>query len=286
MRLAEGSATVATVIEPAARHWVDAAAAGQFVTLHADTVGEVLQAVRERAIHAVLVSPTCVGPEQLERVASLVRGVPGIPTVAVLSRPRPGVSERLLEFGARGVRKLVDLSARDGWRRLRDLIAHPATPLASRILAQVLPALGDPAPDCRRFFEILVRLAPGVTTVRRFAQRLGVAPSTFMSRFFRARLPSPKRYLAATRLVYAAGLLEVRALSIADVAHRLEYSSPQSFSRHLKTARGLTASEFRECCPFSVTLEDFAARLIAPFRRTFGTFHPLNHRGGDLGQLW
>lgn len=280
------TATVATLVEPSERPWLDAAAGGRFVTLHANSVVEVLRTVRERPVHAVLVSPRCVEREQLERVARLVQGFPGVPTVAVLSRHDPSVSERLLELGAHGVRQLVDLSARDGWQRLRELIAHPATPLASQILAQVLPALGEAAPDCRRFFEVLVRLAPGTTTVRRLAGRLGVAPSTFMSRFFRAGLPSPKRYLAATRLVHAAGLLETRALSIADVAHRLEYSSPQSFGRHVRAVLGVTASEFRRRYPFHVALTDYADRLITPFRSTFGTFQPFGHRVEDHGQLW
>lgn len=286
MQLPDSAAIVATVIEPSERPWLDAAADGQFATLHADSVGEVLRAVRKRPVHAVLVAPQCVDPDQLDRLARLVRGFPGVPTVAVLSRHGAAVSERLLELGAHGVRRLVDLSARDGWRRLRELIAHPATPLAARILARVLPALGEPSRDCRHFFEVLVRLAPATPTVRRLADQLRVAPSTFMSRFFRAGLPSPKRYLAATRLLYAAALLETRALSIADVAYRLEYSSPQSFGRHVRSVLGITAGEFRRRVPFRTAVAGYTQRLIAPFRSTFGSFHPLNQRVGDHGHGW
>ncbi len=110
--------------------------------------------------------------------------------------------------------------------------------------------------------------------------------STFMSRFFRARLPSPKRYLAAVRLVYASGLLESPGLSIADVAYRLEYSSPQSFSRHLRTALGVTAGEFRGRYAFGVALDDFISRLIVPFRQRFRTFQPLDSGVGDHGHDW
>ena len=65
----------------------------------------------------------------------------------------------------------------------------------------------------------------------------------FLSRFLRAALPSPKRYLAATRLLYAAALLEIPGFSVADAAYRLEYSSPQSFGRHVRAILGATASE-------------------------------------------
>lgn len=277
---------VATVMEPGDRPRFDAAADGQFVTLHADSVGEVLRAVRERSVHAVLVSPRYVDAEQLDRVTRLVQAFPGVPTLAVVSRHDPAVSERLLELGARGVRRLVDLSGRDGWRRLRELVSHPATPLAAHILAVVLPALGDPTPESRRFFEVTIRIAPGITTVRALARRLGVNPSTFMSRFFRARLPSPKRYLAATRLVFAAGLLERRRCSIADVTHQLEYSSPQSFCRHVRSLLGVTAGEFRRRYTFDRALTEYTERLVAPFRSTFAVFHPLEQWAGDHGHFW
>jgi AraC-like DNA-binding protein len=209
-----------------------------------------------------------------------------VPTVAVLSRHDGRSSERLLELGACGVRRVVDLSHREGWRELRELVEDPASPTGSRILARTIPALGAPSPDCQYFFESLIRLAPGMTTVRKLASRLRVMPSTLMSRFFRAGIPSPKRYLAAVRLVYAAGLLETPGLSIADVSYRLEYSSPQSFGRHLRTALGVTAAEFRQRCSFDVSLTDFVARLIVPYRECFRHLRPLDNGVTDLGHVW
>ena len=107
------------------------------------------------------------------------------------------------------------------------------------------------------------------------AARLRLPASTLMSRFFRAGLPSPKRYLAGLRLVHAAALLETPGLSISDVAYRLEYSSPQSFGRHVRAGLGLTAREFRHRYPFDRALEDFVARLVKPFQTTLRTFRPL-----------
>jgi AraC-like DNA-binding protein len=252
---------VATVVEPPERSRLEAGANGGFAVIHSETLREALRTVRERPVNAVLVSPRCVGPDQLSNLTTLVRGFPGVPTVAVLSRHDAASSERLLHLGACGVARVLDLGVRDGWQRLRDLVAQPAAPTASLVLARVVPALGDASPSCRRYFQVLVQRAPAVTTVRALARQLGVGTSTFMSRFFRAGLPSPKRYLAAVRLVYAAGLLESPGLSIADVAYRLEYSSPQSFSRHL-------------------------ARLIVPYRQRLRTFHPLPIGVSDYGQDW
>lgn len=277
---------VATVVDPHERPRLDAAASGRFRSLHRDTVHEAIRAVRERPVNAVLLSPRRLSAAQMAGVATLVKGFPGVPAVAVLSEHDGLSSERLLEMGACGIRRAVDLSAREGWRELRELVADPASPTGSRILSEVIPALGTPTPDCQYFFEGLVRLAPGIATVRRLARRLGVTPSTLMSRFFRAELPSPKRYLAAVRLVYAAGLLATPGLSIADVAYRLEYSSPQSFGRHLRTVLGVTAVEFRRRFPFDVALEDLVARLIVPYRQRFSQFRPLDNGVTDPGYPW
>jgi AraC-like DNA-binding protein len=276
--------TVATVMEPTARSRLDAAGEGCFAAVHTESVSELIQAVRERPVHAVLISPSYLPADAFPRLASLVEGFPGVPAVAVVSRHGPTESARLLALGASGVRRMVDLSGRDGWRRLRELVGHPASPTAAAVLARVLPALGSPSPGSRTFFEVLIRLAPGTTTVRALARRLEIRPSTLMSRFFRAELPSPKRYLSWTRIVHAAALFEVRGLSVADVAYRLEYSSPQSFGRHLRAVIGMTASQFRRRSTFAGTLEEYCDRLITPFRITFRTFQPFNHDGiADLG---
>lgn len=272
---------VATVLHPLERPPLDAAAAGRFRPVHADTVREAIRVIRERSVHAVLLSPRHVTERQMGGVASLVRGFPGVPAVAVVSRHDGTASERLLELGACGVRRMVDLSDHHGWHVLREVVADPASPLGTAILSRTMSALEGVTPDSRRFFEVLIRVAPGVPTGRELARRLGVQPSTFMSRFFRARVPSPKRYLAAVRLVYAAGLLESSGLSIADVAYRLEYSSPQSFGRHVRTALGVTAAEYRRRYPFPVALEDFVARFITPYRSTFRRFCPLARGATD-----
>lgn len=278
--------TVATVLEPGVRARLDAAAQGYFAAVHADTLPQAIRAVRERPVHAVLLSPAAVGREQLRAVDALVRGFPGVPAVAVVTRHDAASAQRLLELGACGVRRLVDLSGREGWQRLRELVAEPVSPTGALILGAVIPALGDVPPDCRRFFEVMARLAPRIPSGRALARQFKVRPSTFMSRFFRCGLPSPKRYLSATRLLHAAALFEVNGLSIADVAYRLDYSSPQSFGRHVGAVVGLTAGEFRRRYTLSLALDDYTTRLIVPFRAVFRTFHPLDHWVAETGQGW
>jgi AraC-like DNA-binding protein len=274
----ERSPTVATVLLPAERTRVDAAGSGCFAVVHRDSVPDALRVVRERGVDAVLLSVHRCAPDQVASVGHLVRDFPGIPTVALVSQHDPDATDMLLRFGASGVRQVVDVTAPGGWHRLRQLVGEPASRGVARIQRPLLEALADAPPDARLLLEVMIRLAPTTPTVRRLASRLHVRPSTLMSRFARAGLPSPKNYLAAVRLLHAALLFEEPGLSIADVAYRLEYSSPQSFGRHLRSMLGITSGEFRRRFPFAVAVERFVQLMLVPYLDAWRVFHPLAGR--------
>jgi AraC-like DNA-binding protein len=267
--------TVAAVLTPGERQRVDAAGNGVFAVVHRDSVPDAVRVVRERSVDAVLVSVHRCEPEQIAAVGRLVRDFPGIPTVALLSHHNAGASEMLLRLGASGVRQVVDVTVPAGWSQLRQVVGQPATRAVSRIQGPILEALGEAPPDARLFVEVMVRLAPEIPTVRKLADRVHVRPSTLMSRFSRAGLPSPKNYLAAVRLLHAAHLFEAGGLSVADVSYRLEYSSPQSFGRHVRTMLGITSSEFRQRFPFPLALDRFIALMLMPYQKIWLGFHPL-----------
>lgn len=273
--LAQPSPTIAAVLLPGERSRVDAAGNGCFSVVHRDSITDALRVVRERPVDAVLVSVHRCAPEQVEVLAHLVRDFPAIPMVALVSQHDAGATEMLLRLGATGVRQVVDVTSPTGWSRLRQVVGQPATRAVARIQGPILDALAHAPPDARLFMEAVIRLAPETPTVRRLADRLFVRPSTLMSRFVRSGLPSPKNYLAAIRLLHAALLFETSGLSVADVAYRLEYSSPQSFGRHLRAMLGITASEFRNRYPFPAALRGFVDRLLQPYHSIWATFHPL-----------
>jgi AraC-like DNA-binding protein len=272
---AEVSPTIATVLLPVERPRVDAAGSGCFAVLHRDSIPDAVRMVRERPIDAVLVSVHRCGPDQVEVLGHLVREFPGIPTVALVSHHDPGATEMLLRLGASGVRQVVDVTSPTGWSRLRQIVGQPATRAVARIQGPILDALSEAPADARLFLEALIRLAPDTPTVATLSQRLYVRPSTLMSRFARAGLPSPKNYLAAIRLLHASYLFETAGLSVADVSYRLEYSSPQSFGRHLRAMLGLTALEFRRRYPFNRALARFVELMVDPYIPVWRTFHPI-----------
>ena len=270
-----GSPTIATVLLPVERARVDAAGSGCFAVVHRDSIPDAVRIVRERPVDAVLVSVHRCAPEQVEALGHLVREFPGIPTVALLSQHDPSATEMLLRLGASGVRQVIDVTSPTGWSRLRQVVGQPATRAVARIQGPILEALTDAPADARLFVEALIRLAPDTPTVSNLSQRLYVRPSTLMSRFARAGLPSPKNYLAAIRLLHAAYLFEAAGLSVADVSYRLEYSSPQSFGRHLRAMLGLTALEFRRRFPFPAALSRFVEVMVTPYLGIWRTFHPV-----------
>jgi AraC-like DNA-binding protein len=226
-------------------------------------------------VDAVLVSVHQCGASQLDALGSLVRGFPGIPTVALVSRHDAQGSAALLHLGATGVRQVIDVTGPDGWHRLRQLLGQPVTRDAARIQGPVLAALGEVPPDARLFFEVLIRFAPDVPTARGLSDRLGIRNSTLMSRFLREGLPSPKSYLAGMRLVHAAALFERPGYSVADVAYRLDYSSPQSFGRHLRTLLGITTSELRRRYTLAAALDRFIGLMVLPYLKVWSGFRPL-----------
>jgi len=270
-------APVTTILTPAERIRVDAAGEGHYTALHRDSVDDVIRDLKQRRAAAVLVSVARCGLRDATQVAMLVREFPRVPTVALLTDLEASAPGAVLTLGRSGVQTLVDVRQPSGWRRLRDvLLADQSSDINRLALAQLSMDLSGAHSDCRYFFEILFSLPSGIGTVRSLARYLGVIPSTLMSRFFRARLPAPKRYLAMTRLIRAAQLFENPGLSVANVANRLDYSSPQSFGRHVRGLIHLTAVEFRQKYDGEGMLQRFREDLIIPYLPRLRNFAPLS----------
>jgi AraC-like DNA-binding protein len=268
---------VSTVLTPAERLRVDAAGEGLYETLHRNDVREVLQDVRKGKAMAVLLSVACCERIGHSSVGGMVREIPQIPTLALLSQVTTATPETLLRLGHEGIQRVVDVREASGWRRLRTLLMDDCGDTIQRlVLGHLSSDLAAVQSDCWTFFQTLFRSPPRVSTVRRLSQSLHVLPSTLMSRFFRAGLPAPKRYLALARLVRAAHLFENQGFSIANVANHLDYSSPQSFGRHIRTIMGMTAVEFRSKHDAFGMLKMFREELILPYVEILRSFHPLS----------
>jgi AraC-like DNA-binding protein len=275
-------AAVSTMLTAAERLRVDAAGTGLYCAVHRDSIDDVVRDVRDRRARAVVVSVARCGPPDASRVAariaSIVRDYPRVMAVALLTDADGPAPAAVLSLGRSGIRTLIDARHPEGWAALREVLA-PRGDVVSELEGAAVSRLSDDlrgAPtDCVRFFAVLFTVPPAVTTVRTLAGALDVGPTTLVSRFARRGLPSPKCYLAMARLTRAAALFEDPATSVASVAIALEYSSPQSFGRHLRLRLALTPRVFRRAFDGAAMLDHFRRGLVLPHLPALRAFSPL-----------
>jgi AraC-like DNA-binding protein len=267
---------VSTFLSPAERSRVDAAGEGSYRAIHRDDVAELVGDLKAKRADAVLVSVArCDGRAQ-PRISAMVREFPRISTVALVTTVAPDAPRVALSLGTSGITQLVDVREPQGWNDLRRLLlASRGAEVQREALTQLAIDLAGAHPECWRFFEALFLAPPRLSTVRALSIQLGVLPSTLMSRFFRSGLPAPKRYLAEARLMRAARLFENPGFSIANVANHLDYSSPQSFGRHVRTLLNLTAGEFRRRYDGEAMLRHFRETLVLPYLPVLRKLRPL-----------
>lgn len=267
---------VATVLTPRERTRVDAAAQGMYHALHRESIDEVILDLRGRRAGAVLLSVARYGIHSSARMAAMVREFPRVPALALLTETEYSTPQSVLSLGQLGVKTLIDARQPAGWQVLRDiLVAERSSDLQRTALGQINTDIAGAPNDCWQFFELLFSHNPRITSVRQLARHLNILPSTLMSRFFRAHLPPPKRYLSLARLIRAARLFENPGLSIASVANHLDYSSPQSFGRHVRTVMRMSPVVFRQTYDGEGMLGYFREQLVLPYRDTLTQFTPI-----------
>lgn len=267
---------VSTMLTATERARVDAAAQGLYSALHRESLDEIIADLRERRAGAVLVSIARYGLHSSARMAAMVREFPRVPAMALLTETQYSTPQSLLELGQLGVRILIDARQPSGWQTLRDILAaERSSDLQRTALGHLSEDLIGASNDCWRFFELLFSHSPRVHSVRQLSRHLCILPSTLMSRFYRAHLPPPKRYLALARLIRAAKLLENPGLSIASVANYLDYSSPQSFGRHIRIVMKVSPVIFRERYDGAGMLQFFREELIIPYVEILRDFRPV-----------
>lgn len=268
---------IATMLTPHERLSVDAAGVGAYRALHRDSFDEVVQDVRARRAGAVLVSVTRYDAHLGAGVAAMVREFPQIPTVALLSHLDRATPHAMIALGSTGLSRLVDVREPHGWTQLREyLYGAQKHDVRRMVMSQLAMDLSGAAPDLFQFFEALIDASAHGGTIATLADQLHVVASTLVSRFFRARVPAPKQYLTFARFIRAARLFENAGLSVTTVSNVLEYSSPQSFGRHLKLHMKLTATEFRARFDGEAMFDHFRRALVLPYVDELRRLRPLH----------
>lgn len=267
---------IATWLTPSERTHVDAATNRHVALSHRSSFQRVVTDVLSGLADAALLSAALVTSPNVIELTKLVAGFPATPVIGLVldADERASVTGPLL-LGQAGVRVVIDARSPEGWAELRRALDSDNLPprLVRSALAAISRELGGMSYGCRRFFSAI--FAWRTPSARQLADLLGIRANTLGSRFFRASLPSPKRYLSTARLVLAAQLGENPALSLSAIAHRIEVSTPQSFSRHVRQLMDMSATEFRQRYSGETMMEYFLASLVRPYREVLRDFDPL-----------
>lgn len=273
---------VCAFLSPREQSQLEAATADRLTLVPRTTLHKICEDVAAGHADGVILSAGLVCEADVARLCTLVRELPATPIVGLVSDGATATIAGTLLLGRAGIDRLVDVRDRTGWGALRNAFTHqlPEESVRSALTA-ILTAI-EVEPDgartscsegARRFFSAI--FAPHATTILHMAAEFGMPGSTFMSRFERAGLPSPKQYLALAKLVRAAYLGEAPGLSMKIISERLHASSPQSYGRTVRNLTGLTAGEFRRTIHGPAMLDRFMAAVIIPYRDILRGVDPL-----------
>jgi AraC-like DNA-binding protein len=276
---------VATWLTARERGQVDAAAGGALDLIHRDALRAIRGDLATGVASAALVSATLVRVSDIPALSALAQDFPGIPAVGLVAEANePQALAAAMAFGQAGFGIVADVRSAAGWSALRNAFEPRCLPDAfvRGAIQELTGTDGDCAGSlCTRGWVrfLTAAFSPRIRSAKQLAATLNVCCSTLTSRFSRGGLPSPKRYVAFTRLVWAAHLAEAPGLSISAIADRLDASSPQSFARMVRALTGVTASDFRLRFDGEAMLSRFRAALVEPYRDNLRTFDPL--RGAE-----
>jgi AraC-like DNA-binding protein len=272
-----GPVPVTTILTPSERSAVDAAGHGLYRAVHRSSLEEVRRDLREHSVTAVLLSLACCSPRDAIRMAGILRDHPRVPMMGLVTNADRVHPQSLLSLGRSGMRIVIDARDSAGWHLLRETVATAdrGSFNIDSAIADLRTRLAAAPEDCLQLLELLFVTRPAPHAVRSIAKLVGLHPGTLMSRFQRAGLPPVKRYLDFANLVRAAQALEDQRRSIADVAVHLDYSSPQSFGRHVQLVLGMTASSFRITYDCEGMYNRFCDEVITPVHTELCRFRPL-----------
>ena len=295
---ASREATGAQIIRPSVGTWltarermrVDAATAGQLRLTHRDTLHALRGDLTTGLIGAAVLSAAMIRPADVALISAIVHDFPASLLVGLVADADEAQAlAATLALGHAGASRVIDVREAAGWSALRSAFdsRHLPDEFIRRAVAELARGQEGDEVACttgwRRFLAAVFSLHAG--NAKQVAHELGAGTSTLTSRFFRADLPSPKRYVTLARLVWAAHLGEIPGLSVNAISMRLDASSPQSFGRTVRTVTGMTAAQFLRSVDGAAMLARFRALLIDPYRDVLRTFDPLSEcRARQVGR--
>lgn len=245
-------------------HKLRRAAAGRFSFVRALEWGQVLEIIRDRPVELAVLDPLLGGEAKSHEIERLRQLFPSLPLI-LYTTLTPELAGVLLTLGKRGVREVIFARLDDHPARLRDALEQEHARASSQQFLEHLEGALAPLPsELRWVLEEALRAPEEVQTVQHLALRASVDRRTCERWFTRARLPSPRHFLAAARVLYAHRLLKDPGFTIEDVAKRLGYTRVKTLQQHARTYLGLTAGEMRLSLTTDEALDTVVRRFFVP----------------------
>ena len=280
------SPTIVTLLEPRWRLKLATATRGECSCVHADTFADAGRAIRAGRVNAVVVGAGMAKAAGPANVAAFVAECAGIQTVAAVTGWNGDSEHGLLSLGRCGVSDAIDLSAAGGSEALLGLIGEPNYRVQMQIIRAIAKSIGRGRDEAREFLETVVRLAPNTRSMAELIDKTGFGMrGTLSERWSRSSLPSVRRYLAETRLLYALAILEAPGGSIKKVVARLGYSSRGAFSSSVRSLMRMTVSDWRKHYTLERMIARYCSELVASCRTRFrdlSALAPYKPEGLDL----
>lgn len=232
-----------------------------FVLARAPTWDAALETIRGRPVEIAVVDPMLGGArgQEVERLRVLF---PSLPLILYTPALTPELVPVLLAMGKCGIKQFVLSGTEDHPKHLRGLLSAERMHAASqRLFDQLNVALAALPSELRWVLENTLRTPGAVQTIQQMAAQARVDRGTCTRWFARAGLPSPRKILAAARVLYAHRLLQDPGFTIEDVAKRLGYAQAKTLQQHARTYLGLTAGEMR----LSLTPDEATAVIVRDF---------------------
>ena len=225
---------------------------------------------------AGIVSVARIDTAAVDQLVRVRRAFPHIPVLGIVSEEVGDAAvRRAAILGAAGAEPVVDLRVgRLGWASLREALDPERLPssLARHAVVLVNDVLGTTTAGWIRFIAAVFggqcKLVADVATLG------GVPRGSLMSRFNRAGLPSPKRYLEIALLARVAYHAESTTQSATAIANALNASSPQALLRIVRRLTGLTPTQWQCGNNVASVMAEFRASLLEPYIAVLRRFDP------------
>lgn len=145
--------------------------------------------------------------------------------------------------------------------RLRELVDRDGGGMSwvDRTLSDLARAAGTPLPPAlRRFARRVLEFPSHYDDLHPLANACGLSRGALKARFRRRSLPSPYAYLRWFRIMAVAYALSDRAVTVAQVASRLGYTSDGNLCRSMLSLTRVTPTEARTLHGWNRLLISFA----------------------------